>query len=365
MTEAQFAPEVPAHRLLDKNLGGDGLEKPLWSHLADKFPRYELFWSEFIWPLSNRVYPERPGRKLLHLRSEVMERYPNLIWLAQAHYIAFRRYGSLYFRVHGWPFSKSEAEDPNALLKALLHQDRFSDIYTLFIGVDDMISTMASMLVRLRADTGIAPLPADPSEAEVRDAFEKWLNSKNFKKAVERNRLTGFSIAFQFSHRGSDLKTLLPESVMSKYNAFRARVAGYRNLLHSPHPAQMWKEGEHLVPKPDKVSNYRLWPIMASAEDSALETDFTDVEKALAKDVDDLSTLLDQVWKAFIANMREVAATEKYAQWLELLPEPEDFAVTSNGLTHYYAPATSSAAELPLSLSAQYVKDKKLGGFGI
>lgn len=358
-------PHEPAHRLLDEKLGGDGLEKPLWALLGDKFPKYETFWSEFVWPLSNRVYAGRPGRKPLHLRPEVLARCPNIIWLAQAHYVAFRRYGSLYLRVHRWPFAKLDGTDPDVLLKALLHQDRFSDAYTLFIGVDDMISTMASMIVRLRADAGIQALPADPSEAEVREAFEKWLVSKRFKKAVENNRLTGFPITFQFSHRGADLKALLPDAVMARYNSFRDRVARYRNLLHSPHPAQMWKEGEHLVPKPEKVGDYRLWPIMALTDESALETDFSTVEETLAKDLDALSNLLNDIWGTFIEKMRELAATEKYQEWLELVPESAELAATPDGLTHYYAPATSSAAELPPSLSAHYVKEKRPGRFGI
>lgn len=366
MSEVQAAKlGKPTHRLLDDNLGGDGLEKPLWLLLGDKFPTYEIFWSEFIWPLTNRVYSNRPGRKDLHFRPEVASRCSNLHWLAQAHYVAFRRYGSLYLRVHHWPFSIGDATDSNALLKTLLHQDRFADVYGLFIGVDDMISTMARTLLRLRAEAGIESLPAAPGDAEVREAFENWLRSDRYKKALDDNRRTGFPIMFPVAHRGDDLKQLLPKAVFAEHEKFRGRVARYRNLQHNPHPAQMWKSGEHLVPKPEKLAEYRLWSHMAAADTTAVEADFSNVEETMAKDVEALSGMLNNIWDIFIVKMREVAATPKYSQWLALVPEQADELASLDGLTHY-APATSSAAAPLLSLSGvRAINENHLGRFGI
>lgn len=363
MSELQ-APKVeePDHLLLDDKLGGDGLEKPLWNLLSTKFPKYEAFWSEFIWPLTNRIYGDLPGRKAFHLRPEVLERCPGLIWLAQAHYSAFRRYGSLYLRIYRWPFGKIEGSDPDGLLKALLHQDRFADVYTLFIGVDDMISTMASTLVRLRADVGVEALPAQPAEEESLREFEKWLRSGRYKKALEDNRRTGAPVMFHLFHRGSDLKMLLPENVFSEHEKFRGRIARYRNLLHNPHPTQMWKAGQHLVPKPEKLSDYRLWPEMTVADPEALDKDFEPVEMVQAKDFDALSALLNDIWDAFINKMREVAATEKCRQWLARVPKTSDSFVTIDGPTEYLGAATSTVADLPACASAAYNRDERRPG---
>lgn len=366
MSEAQNVNlDYPTHRLLDDSLGGDGLEKPLWSLLGEKFPKYEVFWSEFIWPLTNRVYSDRHGPKDLHFRPEVADRCSDLHWLAQAHYVAFRRYGSLYLRVHHWPFGKGNAADSNALLKSLLHQDRFADVYALFIGVDDMISTVASTLLRLRAEAGIEPLPPALGDAEVREAFENWLASDRYQKAVEGNRRTGFPIMFYLTHRGMDLKQLLPKAVFTEHEKFRGRVARYRNLQHKPHPAQMWKAGEHLVPKPEKVADYQLWSRMAMADTTAIDTDFSNVEETMAKDVETLSTMLNNIWDVFIVKMKEVAATPKYSQWLAIVPEEADGVVYLDGLAHY-APATSSAWTPSLSLSGVRAStEKRPGRFGI
>jgi hypothetical protein len=113
-------PLTPTHALLDERSGGDGFEKPLWPLLKDRFSNYEIFWSEFVWPLTNRFYSDRANRKNLHFRPELAERCDDLVWLAQAHYTAFRKVGSIYLRVHKWRFDQVKGDDADAALKLLL-----------------------------------------------------------------------------------------------------------------------------------------------------------------------------------------------------------------------------------------------------
>lgn len=349
------------HLLLDEKSGGDSFEKCLWPFVKDQFSNYEAFWSEFVWPLTNRVYSDRANRKNLHFRPELESRCEDLMWLAQAHYTAFRKLGSIYLRVHKWTFETPANEDSDAILKLLLHHDRFLDVYTLFLSVDDMLSAIASTIRRLHEKVGLVTATVEPTPEELRKEFEAWLQSDAYKDAIENYRLTGFPVSIPVLHRGRCLQEMLPVDLRKEYNGFRDRTARYRNLLHNPQPTQAWIGGEHRVPKPEKLKKYWLWSKITTASEKDIEDDFEFVEKALEQDWHALIDLTNRIWRVFLENMKKIAETAQYKEWLAPLPKESDNYATLTGASYatWALGVTSSAAFFPASLSAVRMDDKK------
>jgi hypothetical protein len=245
------------HKLLNETLGGDDLEQSVWPSIGLKFKNYEVLWSEFIWPLTNRHYSDRvPHDEILHFRTELMDRQPLLIWFAQAHYTAFRCLASIWFRVNCWPTVPVDEQGQQATLKRLQHLDRLNDVYRLVGSTDDMIGTMAYAIERLEESAGSSVLV--PQQKDIKSVQEKlgdW-HKKKYTKLYERFVRELKPVTFYIHHRGDGLQRILSNDLNARYKAFRKISADYRNLLHTPHPAQLWRGGEHWVPKPEHLEEF-------------------------------------------------------------------------------------------------------------
>lgn len=311
---------TPEHKLLGGELGGDSLEQALWPHLRDEFPRYEVLWSEFIWPLTNRIYRARGSSlDIHHFRPELMGRQHMLIWFAQAHYTAFRCLGSVWMRVHHWAPPSSVDTSPEATLRGLLHLDRLNDIYRLIGTVDDMVSTLGHTIERLEAAAHGHDLAPKLTLEEVRKVVEEWLGRDYDRQYKDFCRMLK-PVTINIHGRGDSLKRILPEDLSIRYTKFRQRAVQYRNLLHRPHPAQMWRGDDHWVPKPEHLSEYAYWPKMASVSAPELQSKFQPAEDALRRDAAELAGLLNEVWEVLLSRMRKLRDTPAFSEWIALIP---------------------------------------------
>lgn len=349
---------LPEHQLLGGELGGDALEQALWPHLRDRFPRYEVLWSEFIWTLTNRAYQARGSRlDIHHFRPELMARQPMLIWFAQAHYTTFRCLSSIWMRVHHWTPPAGEDASPQATLANLLHLDRLNDVYRLIGSVDDMVSILAHTVERLEeAASGVQP-PTKLNAEEIQRLVDRWMSEDYGWQYEDFCRMLK-PVTIPVHGRGDSLARLLPDALGKRYRKFRQRAVQYRNLLHRPHPAQMWRGNGHWVPKPECLSEYAYWPKMASVTDAELKSKFQPAEDALKRDAAELVDLLNEVWSVLIARMRKLGDTPAFKGWVALVPEesPESVKVLIpaegmiEGMTSsaYFPPARS---DRPVGLS--------------
>lgn len=306
-----------AHKILDGEFGGDGLEQAVWPSLNGHFPHYEVLWSELIWGLTNRVYMGRvPQLDVHHFRSDLMDRQPMLIWFAQAHYSVFKGLASIWFRVHHWTAPTPAEASPVGTLNNLLHLDRLNDVYRLIGSVDDLVGVMAHTIERLEQAASGAPAPIQKTQDELREKLDKWYSGQ-YGKLFERFSRELRPVSLPIHHRGDGLRRMLPADLAERYSSFRDRAAQYRNLLHSPQPAQMWRDNEHWVPKPEHLSEYAHWPKMAGVTDDELQAKFQPAQKAMERDAAELIRLLDEIWEAVLGRLRALMATPIFQQWME------------------------------------------------
>lgn len=320
------------HRILDQEKGGNGLEKALWPALKEKFPKYEVFWSKFVVPLTNRIYWASSVHKNIDLRLEVRQRNPDLIWLAQAHYHAFRAYGSAYCRIFCWDVQ--QLQNP---LRAILDEDRFLDIYTRFISVADHVSSLASAIGRLKAAITGQAIAQRKLPAELHKDLDDYLAKQyeNDYKEFERN---GRPVYFKIHERTEALRQF-DRDLYGEFKKFRDRLAQYRNLLHRAQPPQMWKNGEHYIAKPEKLSHYELWPDMSVASEEEIRSFFQNPQATMQRDFEEFSSFLDRIWDVFIREMDVLSQLSTYLEWIAKLPKDK---LTSPMMSGPYSGVTTS-----------------------
>lgn len=353
-------PERPRRELLAPTHGGDGFEREIWPHLYAHFPSYEVFWGQFVWDLTNRVYSGRKSRPNVHFRHEIELRNPDLLWMAQAHYTAFRRIGYAVLRTKHPKFGANDL--PPELARMFLH-DRFTDVFVSLLAADDMISALATRIHSIRATLELEPKIAPLTKEFVDGKVSSWLNGRDFRKARDRSHLSGSTINIPLVHRGTSLARLLPKDLCARYENFRNRAADYRNFLHNPQPVQIWIGEQHRVPKHPALDTYDLWSKVTTASGHELERDFEPAEEVLNRYVNEMLELVEPIWQIFISKLAEAAEKAPYQNWLKLIPEAEDSPAPSEARSYDSTFSISSSGNAILGLSAVRSSPSRKVGF--
>ena len=69
-------------------------------------------------------------------------------------------------------------------------------------------------------------------------------------------------------------------------------------------------EGIKQTPKPEKLSQYRLW---SSVLYSRKKEDFLLIDEFIAEQLNNLESILDKLWDSLIVIMEKVSKTQKYS----------------------------------------------------
>ena len=294
------------HNLLDSIPdGGDDFERHFWPVINDKFTNYEVFWSIFIWDITERA-GERNGKiaqEIVQLRADVP---PQLIRIAMCHYTVLR---SVIF-INTTKHQITGTDD----MSFVLENERMKNIYTHFGIIADMANRIASLIISIEEH-----LKGQQEEKMSREAliekFDKWYEehySGAFRDYSEFFKPVNFTI----HGRGEAITKIAPTLAYKYQKLFGGRLRRYRNLIHNPNAGRCYSNGKAWIPKPAHIKKYELWPEMHKGFQENPDH-FEPLDDAIINDHDSVLAFLEELWNIFISKMTTLQSHSKYGTWME------------------------------------------------
>lgn len=265
---------------------GDSYEQDYAELVIGNFPRCEEFWKEFIVPITRRI--EMPDGKLediIRFRGRVDSQ---LMSIASIHYSIFMHlvYAHLHF----------EMQTPSMI----------EDIYAHLATVCDLAETLIEkwhlLLLKCQGQ------PSNIIQALSRDDFlviaGKWYDD-NYAQSYEYYYSKGKfkSIVLQ---RGKNLvhEYYGDSEARKDYARFSNNIRAFRNAV--VHDVKLGllitPEGNALIPKLDKISNYRTWRAVhdVAQEPKVIERDFIEIDVHIEASIQGLEVRLNDLWEKLI-----------------------------------------------------------------
>lgn len=278
---------------IEKN-SGEYYESKYWKFLKSDFPNYEIFWCNFIVPLTKRA--EGLG---IGLQKEID---PLLENIAMAHYTVFYHFGV--------------AIDIQAKLGQEFSEDILFHLSSATEMVERLIFSLAKLKAKLEKSDFVTPL----SEDAILEMSKNYLSSKGYSDDFKKFENKGQSVNMRLHNIENVTMPFMlsispnAESDLKEWSKkIAVPIRHYRNVLaHNP------KLGVHLtaneeiyVPKEDKLFKYELWSNVAKS--SSID-DFILLSGLLSKFQKSLVEKTNNLWVYLIDFMQEVSKTEGYAQ---------------------------------------------------
>jgi hypothetical protein len=285
---------------------GDLYERRFWSTLSASFPNYEILWQQFIVPLTGR---DSDGST--KLRSDID---PLLEELAMAHYSVFFHLGvSRDLHISGSEF----------------FEDIFFHLSAATEMVEQLILSIAKLLERIKG----RPVTTQIDEEEAHQHVQNYWK-KSYKKDYNRFLKTGRAVSYSFHQIdkvAGSLCSYLGEQARKDYDAWstlKNKIRHYRNTLaHNPRLGHFLDPSAELrvVPKEDKLSDFRLWSSLPDKPDPG---NFINLEDLVAEYQTDLEKRTDSLWVHLLNLLSEITATDEYQSMAGGREEPPQDRLT-------------------------------------
>lgn len=282
---------------------GDGNEKRYASLVVDQFPNYEVFWKYLVVPATKRIEiddradPERIRRRQ-GLSNDIFD-------MMAAHYSVFINlaYSQLHLEKYNEPAS---FEDFYIHLGSAfdLAEEFLQRIYFLLLDCAD--DSVCQVLERLtRGD--FLEMAGDWYDRNYKSIYETYLRKGKpdwLRLPCSRDVLD--------EYYGNDLAWL-------EYKRYSQLVRQYRNVIvHSPQMGfinALDSNGNviRLVPKIDRVQDYRKWSDFFTAMDNMDEhiRDFVEIREGMGVDATRSKDILDLLWQKPIRDMMSILYEQK------------------------------------------------------
>lgn len=271
--------------------------------MCDKFPNYEVFWSKYIAPLTqrdNKVNPNinpKPG----------IDRFIQRIWAS--HYSLFVELGSAY---------RVKSEIPNEFSLSFYFETIF---YHLGVCINQqeefffLLFRLGNMV--LEEDY---PYPEHLTREEFISKTDKFYQ-KYYGEKYHSFCENGRTISCIYHSREEIIKLLVKnafdkngQKIYSSFDKLKEEIREYRNFLE--HSIQMGKkitERGILVPKYNKLRDYKDW---FAVRNSLNDDDFINLNDLCEDFLKRFPELLNQVWEHVISFYGKMENTEKYKKFV-------------------------------------------------
>ena len=275
---------------------GDGFEQRHWGILRGTWPSYEVFWREFVVPLTGRPQDIklRPGAGPL-LEEMCMAHYSIFHHLVKAH-LLLESLGQV------WALPRTE-----------------EDIFFHMAAATEMIDRLLLAVWKIRQRVQRRAPPGALSADRLVQKATKY-HPKGYASAYDRYLDTGRSVGIPL-HNVRDLALELASAAAADDLAkdvwrIADDIRAYRNFLtHNPLvPKLVDRQGVVLLPKPEKLTAYDLW---SSAFLSATaREDYTPASGIISDYLKRFEPCVDALWIQVIQLLRDLGATAAYAEML-------------------------------------------------
>ncbi|HRK61613.1 MAG TPA: hypothetical protein PLY88_03575 [Candidatus Omnitrophota bacterium] len=301
---------------------GDGFEQFYWPEFVNSFPSYEVFWAEFITPMTCRNDFQKNHPLWIHFRQEVSADLQNI---AMAHYTIFR---CLAVNLDVLRLNSSATARIPALFK-----ERFDIFYTNLGTIADMVSNLFFFTAKIQAQFGLREVFIKKKEdADIERIFKDFV-IKEYHSRLEQFARKKRPVIVEIHNRSDFLVEVLGEGTEIKnFNTFTNHIVRrIRNVaIHNPVIGSIGEK----VPKPDKIEKYELWGDLFYKRE---ESDFVEREQQFAEHHLKIQILMDALWKKFIPVFRQLTQVPEYKTLLGHTPtfqvkvfEREDFFSSSS-----------------------------------
>lgn len=286
---------------------GDFFERNYWFLLAEDFPNYQIFWRDFVVPLTGRDADGSIG-----LRNGI---HPLLEEMAMTHYSIFNHvvfaqelkakreqglHGYFYFEAILFHLSAS-TEMIDRFLLALAQIDST-------IQNEEFVRKLSWNEFQQKVNNYWAVAGkkgASPKESPYDEQFAKFLKTGQSATLVLHNMDEAVNT---FVRRIS-----LPRAAFRSWKKAVQPIRAYRNVItHNPKLGQWIEPNSHvlLIPKHTSLKKYQRW----SDLNKFARDDFVEQEICINTLIQNLVNAANNMWEQIISYMRGLVTAEKYRE---------------------------------------------------
>lgn len=282
---------------------GDSYERDYGALVIDRFPNCEIFWSHFVVPLTKRIelQVKDPGERS-RFREGISHGSKDI---ASLHYSTF--INLIYAWDHLRNFRLSSFED------FYIHLATSCDL-----GEEFLLKTYLLILEcrgqKSRVFQGL-------SKEEFLELAGRWYE-KNYSRLCEEYLQKGKRTRIELPSGENALDEFFQGFTnWRRYKDHSRKIREYRNVI--VHDVMIGKilHGETgiLVPKKEKIQKYKKWAaIFEAAKDRVkLKNDFVEMGKQMKSDIEELETLLNELWDKVIEDLERLFFNERNAILLQ------------------------------------------------
>jgi len=267
------------------NLNGDSSEVIYGNLVGHWFPNCEIFWKFFVVPFTNRIhgYPDT----LIQNISPRTGIAPEIEDIANTHYTNFLNL--VYAHLHFFNDSLSSLEN------FYVHLGSVCDLTETFL------EKWFFLLLKCRGDE--SQVLQQLSREDFLILAGDWYD-KNYATIYENYLSKGKATPIKVPNRKNIIKELFQkylknEPLRKKYFQFSQSIRAIRNVIvHDIKIANIILEGQHFLPKPEVINNYRTWrKVFAAINDTEVfKKDFCLKKRQMYKDLFTLENILNEIW---------------------------------------------------------------------
>ena len=275
------------------NKDGDKYEIRYWELLKKDFPNYEVFWTQFIVPLTGRAEGRGIGLK------DGVD--PLLENVAMAHYSVFYHLGVA------------------TELQAKFGQEFSEDVLFHLSSSTEMVERLIFILVKLKAELQDAELLSKLTDEIVSKISSEYLSTKGYSNDFERFVKRGQAVNVRLHNIDDVMKPFMQNISEQAARDFvhwqntANQIRHYRNTLaHNPKLGMLLADGEKIyIPKENVLHKYELWSDVIKQSDN---DDFMLLSNLLSGFQKSLTKRSNSLWVYLIAFMDGISKVDGYVK---------------------------------------------------
>jgi len=275
---------------------GDGFEQKYWPILEPIFPNYEIFWSEFVVPMTCRTILSKDHLLYIHPKIGVDADLQNI---SMAHYTIFRRFLLVHELLNIVP----------NIAPPLVYEERLSLVYSSLGTIIDMVSNITFFIARLQHRLGLrGDLLKKKSQEQIKQIAGKFFD-REYDGRLRDLEKSKRPVCIDLHRFGDFVEDVIGKTPLTKlFGLFSQRIRTIRNaVVHNP---IMGSAGNNtLVPKIDKLKKYYLWEKLFYDLDL---NDFENKEDMMRNDYGTLAKILNDLWGELIPRFSEVSRIKDF-----------------------------------------------------
>lgn len=293
---------------------GDSLERQYWLIFKERFPNYEIFWSNFIVPLTGR--PNNLND--IQFKKGID---PLLEGMAMTHYSIFRSLCYIFDE------------------KQMYRRESLKNIYIHLRIITDLVELLATHLINIKIKIG----KCEPLEMLTKNKFLTMAEEyflKHYEKQFNKFKEVNNPVTFYVHGKRNIIKEFVKDDDFNKIEKLFTGIRRYSNfLIHMPAPGTVYLKFDTgymtlMAIKKDKIDKYDLWTTILYNRDY---DDLIEQSILVEDDFKEIQIRLNEIWKYFINEMEIIS---KHREYNNLISDSETNMQTFSTLTE---PVSGSA----------------------